>query len=111
MILDKTKGDITSYCKLEMDNDSNDYYFIRSEVYSYKRHNEKINELLNRWEKLCDNEKGLYIKRNYLFFTECNIKFYAKISVFTSEWEHINDIVSELSNYAQNVAYIFGELD
>lgn len=111
MIMDKAIGNITSYCKLETDNDNNEYYFIKSEVYPYKSHNSQINELISYYSKLSNEEGNLFIKRNYLFFKLGEAKFYVKISHFNGEWKYIHQIISSFSEIAEDVSYIFGELD
>ena len=111
MLIDKSIGNILDYCKIETDNDNNEYYFVRSDVYSYKSHNSQINELISYYSKLIDEESNLFIKRNYLFFKLGDARFFVKISNFIGEWNHIGEIISSFSNVAENVSYLFGELD
>jgi len=105
-------GNIKDYCHKSLDNDYNYYYFLNSDLYSYKHHIQQINDLIQKWRDRLDKiDKGLYIKGNYLFFTINGARYYVSLSSFTSEWDNIKDIISDFSLLAENVAYLFGELD
>lgn len=111
MLIDKSIGNILDYCKIETDNDNNEYYFVKCDVYHYKGHNSQINELISYYSKLSDEEGTLYIKRNYLFFKLGDARFFVKISHFNGEWKRIHEIIESFSKVAEDVTYIFGELD
>ena len=53
----------------------------------------------------------LYIKGNRLFFTLNGVKYWTIPTVFTTEWLLIDDLIADLSQLADDIAYKEGELD
>ena len=113
--MESYEGNITAYCKYEMDNDYQYYYFMKNDVVTYSDKELSINAIIEKWKNLIDEEdrkRGfLYIKGNYLFFTVNGKKYYEILSVSSNEWSKIKSIIKDFSKVSENVSYLYGELD
>lgn len=104
------KGQIDLYCHKETDTDLSQYYVINAEVKPYFDDMTPLGAKIRAWsESITD---GLYIKGNRIFFTYKGVKYYELLGSFEEEWWCINQIIEDLAKAgAQDIAYLYGELD
>lgn len=109
------KEKLKLYMHYERDYDECYYLFKNYDVISYSKG--LINELdniINKYLNLIDEESSLFIKGNYLFFTYKGIKYYHNMSFYLDEEDYIHDIIRELKAQIpdiKDIVYKYGESD
>ncbi len=109
-MLYSSKGQIDLYCHKELDTDMSYYYVINAEVKPYIHDKSPLGAKISHWEK--EITDGYYITGNRIFFTYNGSKYYHILGSFEEEWYCINKIIKDLAKAgAQDIAYLYGELD
>lgn len=102
------------YTHNELDVDYSTYRVINADVEMWRSSiDANISAILKRFSEIIDKSAKvqLFIKRNRLFFTFKGVKYWTIPSCWANEWEHIDQLIAELSNFATDVCYMDGELD
>lgn len=102
------------YMHKELDLDNNYYLFINHDILYYPKGMIKdLDNIINKYLNMIDEEMSSFIKGNYLFFTYKGIKYYHNMSFYQDEENYIYDIISELKQipYLKDIVYHYGESD
>lgn len=104
---------LQDYIHYELDVDYSKYPVINANVCMYNGQDTRINDILSDFRREIDIllTKQIFIKRNRLFFELNGIKYFVIPSCWACEWDIIEELLDNLRQIAQKVAYYPGELD
>jgi len=101
---------ILIYRYKDIDVDGSEYYRFRNDVHQYRRSNNHINDIFDKYEEQI-SDASYYIIGNWFCFTLDGVKYRENLSSFADEYNYVDDIIGELSQHAQDVVYIPGRAD